>query len=152
MSKRKNYTNYYSKSKYEKKEVEDKPQEEVEDKLQKEDIQEEVEEIKPEKFPEGNFEKTKLKKSYPPECGDLITNLYIHEKPEGDKIPKDELDRFMASKVLKDVEGNSILPKGARVYIFDMVETEDGSVWYNTRYGYLKAKNKSGKEYIKAVQ
>lgn len=143
MSKNKNYTNYYSKSTYEKKKVEEKPEEKV--------VEEEVVETKPENFPEEKIEKTEPKKVFPDKA-ELVENLYIREAPNGPKVPKDELDRFLASKVIKDFEGNAIVPKGARVDIYDMTESENGVVWYNTKFGYLMAKNKSGKEYIKAVQ
>lgn len=142
MSKNKNYTNYYSKSTYKKKE---------DDKPQKEEIKEEVVETKPENSPEEKIEKTEPKKVFPDKA-ELIENLYIREAPNGPKVPKDELDRFLASKVIKDFEGNAIVPKGARIDIYDMTESENGVVWYNTKFGYLMAKNKRGKEYIKAVQ
>lgn len=142
MSKNKNYTNYYSKSTYEKEKVEEKPEEKV--------VEEEVVETKPEIFPEEKIEKSEPKKVFPDKA-ELVENLYIREAPNGPKVPKDELDRFLASKVIKDFEGNSIVPKGTRIDIFDMVESDSGVVWYNTKFGYLMAKNKRGKEYIKAV-
>lgn len=145
MSKNKNYTNYYSKSTYEKKE------DNIEATDQEEDIIEDVVEKEPENSPEEKIEKTEPKKVFPDKA-ELVENLYIREAPNGPKVPKDELDRFLASKVIKDFEGNAIVPKGARIDIYDMTESENGVVWYNTKFGYLMAKNKRGKEYIKAVQ
>ena len=83
-----------------------------------------------------------------PLTGDLTSNLYIREVPYGDKVPKEELDRILYSKVIKDYKGDAIVPKGTRTEIYDITVSEDGAVWYNTRFGYLMAKNKSGEEYI----
>lgn len=149
MSKKKNYTNYYSKKTYEEKN-EPEVVEEIVENLQEPEVEEEVVETESEKFPEGNFEKTESKKELPDRV-ELTENLYIREKPKGDKVPKDELDRLIASKVIKDFDGNAIVPKGTLVDVYDMVETDD-VVWYGTKFGYLMAKNKDGKEYMKAVE
>lgn len=78
----------------------------------------------------------------------LKTNLFIRETPYGDKVQKDELDRIIASKVIKDGEGWAIVPKETKTEVYDMMVHEDGSIWYATRFGYLLGKTKSGKVYV----
>lgn len=143
MSKRRNYTNYYSKSTYENKNTVEK--------TEKPEIEEEVVKQEPEISPEVKIEETKPK-NVMPDRAELVENLYVRESVNGPKVPKDELDRLIGSKVIKDLQGNAIVPKGTFVDVYDMTESENGVVWYNTRFGYLMAKNKAGKEYIKAVQ
>lgn len=159
MSKKRNYSNYYSgtqktvhknyynsnqKTVTEKKE-EKKPEEPV--------IEEEVVESKPEISPEEKIEKTeqKPKKKVFPDRVELIDNIYIREKPDGHNIPKEDLDRLTYSKVIKDYKGDAMVPKGTRVDVYDVTETEDGTVYYNTKFGYLMAKNKNGDEYVKEL-
>lgn len=78
----------------------------------------------------------------------LKTNLFIRETPYGDKVQKDELDRIIASKVIKDGDGWAIVPKETKTEVYDMMVHEDGSIWYATRFGYLLGKTKSGKVYV----
>jgi len=110
-------------------------------------VEEKVVVEEPEKTPEEKTEKSPEVKA--PEKGEVLWNIYIREKPYGDHVEKDGLDRFLASYVLA-VNGNAVLPKGTRFDIYDVFVHEDGSVWYNSKFGYVMAKNKEGTEYIKA--
>ena len=110
-------------------------------------LEEKVVEEEPENTPEEKNEKTSEVKEV--KTGEVLGNLYIREKPYGDHVEKDGLDRFLASHVLS-VNGNAVLPEGTKFDIYDVFVHEDGSVWYNSKFGYLMAKNKEGTEYIKA--
>ena len=112
-------------------------------------IEEDVIETKPEKIPEEEIVETTEVDM--PKKGELTSNLYIREKPYGDHVEKDGLERFLSAHVLVDEKGNAVLPKKTKVDIYDMMVHEDGSVWYNTRFGYLMAKDKTGIEYIVKV-
>lgn len=159
MSKKKNYTNYYSKKTYEDRSNEktyNKHVEELEEEKKnyysEPEIEEEVVEEESKISPEEKIEKTEPKKAFPPRQADLIENLYIRESIDGPKVLKEDLDLIISSKVIKDRKGHAIVPKGTRVEVFDCTETENGTLWYSTRFGYLMAKTKSGKEYIKVVR
>lgn len=118
----------------------------VEEKEIEEVVPETEEEVlEPEIFPEEKIEK----KDELPKNGIVETNLYIRETPYGEKIRKDELEMQLAQKVIEGKEGVAIAPKDLIIDIYDKVDHEDGSVWYNSQYGYLMAKNKDGKEFIK---
>lgn len=145
MSKKK-YTNYYAKSTYENPVhtpiIEEKDEEEIIFSDSTEDEKEpEIEE--PKISPEEKSEKLDV-----PMTIVLKTNLFIRETPYGDKVQKDELDRIIASKVIKDGEGWAIVPKETKTEVYDMMVHEDGSIWYATRFGYLLGKTKSGKVYV----
>lgn len=132
----KNYTNYNKFSK------EEKPVEPV--------VEEKVEETEVENSPEEKIEETpvvEVKKI--PKYAILQTNLFARENPYGDNYMKDDFDRLVGAHVITDTEGRAIVPKDAKVEVFDEFVHEDGSVWYNTMYGYLMAKSKDGKEFIK---
>ena len=151
MSKHKKYTNYYAKSTYEKKdEVKDfeytKPL--FNDIPEEPEVEEEVQEPEPENTPEEKIEETRPVVEVPPQFVELQTNIYIRETPYGDKVLKEDLDRILAGKVLQDKDGWAIVPKGTKLQIYDMFVHEDGSIWFNTRFGYLMAKNKHGKKFI----
>lgn len=154
MSKKRNYTNYYSKSTYQnqKKNNYHKPEEKKEE-PKVEVKEEEVVETKPEISPEEKIEKTeqKPKKRTFPDRVDLIDNLYIRETPGGHNVPMDELDRLISSKVIKDFKGNAIVPKGTRLDVYDVVEMDDGAVYINTKFGYLMAESNDGDKYVKEV-
>lgn len=109
-------------------------------------VQEEVVEEEPKNSPEEKPEKVK---KVLPEKGTLTVNLYVREKPYGDKAAKDSFDRLVASKLISDNNGDAIVPKDTVVDIYDMVDHEDGSIWYGTRFGYLMAKHKDGRQFIK---
>lgn len=145
MSKKK-YTNYYAKSTYENPVhipiIEEKDEEEIIFSDSTEDEKEpEIE--KPKIPPEEKSEKLDV-----PMTIVLKTNLFIRETPYGDKVQKDELDRIIASKVIKDGEGWAIVPKETKTEVYDMMVHEDGSIWYATRFGYLLGKTKNGKVYV----
>lgn len=159
MSKKKNYTNYYAKSTYEDRSNEktynkhvEKLEEEKKNYYSEPEVEEEVVEEESKISPEEKIEKTEPKKSFPPKQAELIENLYIRESINGPKVQKDDLDRLIGSKVIKDAKGDAIVPKGTRVEVYDQTETETGAVWYSTKFGYLMAKNKAGKEYTKTVE
>ena len=156
MSKHKNYVNYYARSTYEttnngvpEDEIVSVP--EVEEEKEEEEIifsdstvDEKEPEIENQKIPpEEKSEKLDV-----PMTIVLKTNLFIREKPYGDKVQKDELDRIIASKVIKDSDGWAIVPKETKTEVYDMMVHEDGSIWYATRFGYLLGKNKRGKVYV----
>ena len=146
MSKKK-YTNYYAKSTYEK-ENDHKSEAIVRydnDEMPK--VEEIIQESEPENPPEEKIEETRPVEA-PPQFVELIDNIYIRETPYGDKVLKEDLDRILSSKVLKDSDGWAIVPKGTKLQIYDMFVHEDGSIWFNTRFGYLMAKNKKGKKLI----
>ena len=144
MSKKK-YTNYYAKSTYENSvhtPILEKDEEEIIFSASTEDEKEpEIEE--PKIPPEEKSEKLDV-----PMTIVLKTNLFIRETPYGDKVQKDELDRIIASKVIKDGDGWAIVPKETKTEVYDMMVHEDGSIWYATRFGYLLGKTKSGKVYV----
>ena len=149
MSKHKNhnYVNYYAKSTYEK-ENDHKSEAIVRydnDEMPK--VEEIVQEPEPENPPEEKIEETRPVEA-PPQFVELLDNIYIREIPYGDKVLKEDLDRILSSKVLKDSDGWAIVPKGTKLQIYDMFVHEDGSIWFNTRFGYLMAKNKKGKKLI----
>ncbi len=147
MSKHKNYVNYYARSTYETTNngVPEIDESESIDILEEEP---EVEEVESENPPEEKIEETRQVIEAPPTFVELITNVYIRETPYGDKVLKEDLDRILASKVLKDHDGWAIVPKGTKLQLYDMFVHKDGSIWFNTRFGYLMAKNKHGKKYI----
>lgn len=157
MSKHKhnNYVNYYAKSTYETTN-DTSSNEEVknfeytktlfDDIPEEPEVEEVVQEPEPKIPPEEKTEKVDPK---PIETIVLNTNLYIREKPYGDKVQKDELDRIIASKVIKDSDGWAIVPKETKTEVYDMMVHKDGSIWYATRFGYLLGKNKHGKKYVK---
>lgn len=143
--KNRNYVNYYAKSTYENKEdheviVDDIPEEP--------EVEEVVQEPEPENSPEEKIEETRPVVEAPPQFVELIDNIYIRETPYGDKVLKEDLDRILSGKVLKDSDGWAIVPKGTKLQIYDMFVHEDGSIWFNTRFGYLMAKNRKGKKLI----
>lgn len=149
MSKHKNhnYVNYYAKSTYEK-ENDNKSEAIVRynnDEMPK--IEAVIQELEPENPPEEKIEETRPVEA-PPKFVELLDNIYIRETPYGDKVLKEDLDRILSGKVLKDSDGWAIVPKGTKLQIYDMFVHEDGSIWFNTRFGYLMAKNKKGKKYI----
>lgn len=112
-----------------------------------EPVEEEVvQEPEPEISPEEKIEK--IEANFPNTIT-LETNLYIREKPYGDKVKKDELDRIIASKVIKDSDGWAIVPKETKTEVYDMMVHKDGSIWYATRFGYLLGKTKRGKKYVR---
>lgn len=134
----KHYNNY---SKYSQKAIrtfDDLPEE-------KPVVQEEVVEEEPKNSLE---EKTEKVEKLIPKNGKLTVNIYIREKPYGDKATKDSFDRLIASKLISDNKGDAIVPKNTVVDIYDMFEHEDGSIWYNTQFGYLMAKHKDGRKFI----
>lgn len=145
--KNRNYVNYYAKSTYEK-ENDNKSEAIVRynnDEMPK--VEEIVQEPEPENPPEEKIEETRPVEA-PPQFVELLDNIYIREIPYGDKVLKEDLDRILSSKVLKDSDGWAIVPKGTKLQIYDMFVHEDGSIWFNTRFGYLMAKNKKGKKLI----
>lgn len=155
--KNRNYVNYYAKSTYEttndtslNKEIKDLEHTKTlfDDIPEEPEVEEEVQEVESENPPEEEIQETRPVVEAPPEFVELLTNVYIRETPYGDKVPKDELDRIIASKVLADKNGDAIVPKGTKVQIYDMFVHKDGSIWFNTRFGYLMAKNKHGQKYI----
>lgn len=107
----------------------------------------EPKETNPENAPEEEIEKTNG--IVFPETAELLSNVYLMEKPYGDKIPKDELDRVIASKVIEDSDGYALVPQGTRIEVYDVYYHENGSIWYGCRFGYLMAKDKYDKEFIK---
>lgn len=133
----KNYTNYNKFSK------EEKPVEPV--------VEEKVEETEVENSPEEKIEETPVVevKNKIPKYAILQTNLFARENPYGNNYMKDDFDRLVGAHVITDTEGRAIVPKDAKVEVYDEFVHEDGSVWYNTMYGYLMAKSKDGKEFIK---
>lgn len=142
-----NYVNYYAKSTYEK-ENDNKSEAIVRynnDEMPK--IEAVIQEPEPENPPEEKIEETRPVEA-PPKFVELLDNIYIRETPYGDKVLKEDLDRILSGKVLKDSDGWAIVPKGTKLQIYDMFVHEDGSIWFNTRFGYLMAKNKRGKKYI----
>ena len=145
--KNRNYVNYYAKSTYEK-ENDNKSEAIVRynnDEMPK--IEAVIQEPEPENPPEEKIEETRPVEA-PPQFVELLDNIYIRETPYGDKVLKEDLDRILSSKVLKDSDGWAIVPKGTKLQIYDMFVHEDGSIWFNTRFGYLMAKNKKGKKLI----
>lgn len=153
--KNRNYVNYYARPTYETTnngvpedeivsipEVEEEKEEEI--MFSDSTIDEKEPEIKNQKIPpEEKSEKLDV-----PMTIVLKTNLFVRETPYGDKVQKDELDRIIASKVIKDGDGWAIVPKETKTEVYDMMVHEDGSIWYATRFGYLLGKTKSGKVYV----
>lgn len=119
------------------------------DEFEKPVYEKKVEKKDPEFSPEEKVEKSPEPVKAYPDRAKLVTNVYIREAPYGNKIPKDNFDRIDSAKLLSDFEGNAIAPKDTVIDIFDMAINEDGSVWYNTKYGYMMAKHKDGREFIK---
>ena len=154
--KNRNYVNYYAKSTYEttndtslNEEIKDLEYTKTlfDDITEEPEVEEVVQEPEPENPPEEKIEETRPVEA-PPQFVELIDNIYIRETPYGDKVLKEDLDRILSSKVLKDSDGWAIVPKGTKLQIYDMFVHEDGSIWFNTRFGYLMAKNKKGKKLI----
>lgn len=145
--KNRNYVNYYAKSTYETTNDTSLNEVIVDDISEKSEVEEEVQEPEPENSPEEKIEETRPVEA-PPQFVELIDNIYIREAPYGDKVYKEDLDRILSGKVLKDSDGWAIVPKGTKLQIYDMFVHEDGSIWFNTRFGYLMAKNKKGKKLI----
>lgn len=158
-NKNRNYVNYYAKSTYEKENdykseaiVRYDKDEQPIDISEESEVSEvippsgdgiEASIVEPKISPEEKSEIPEM-----PDHAELITNIYIRETPYGDKVPKDELDRIISSKVIKDMAGWAIVPKGTKIQIYDMFVHEDGSIWFNTRFGYLMAKSKTGDKFI----
>lgn len=142
--KNRNYVNYYAKSTYDNKEDHEVIVDDIPEEPEAEEV---VQEPEPENPPEEKIEETRPVEA-PPQFVELLDNIYIRETPYGDKVLKEDLDRILSSKVLKDSDGWAIVPKGTKLQMYDMFVHEDGSIWFNTRFGYLMAKNKKGNKFI----